>query len=256
MAASQRMGVTGTLRSALALLLAPVVGSCTSLAPNVVGWEGALSGLAGQREAIYSFRFTSDTPDGVHGQVAVHEASAAEACGRYDGAADANVDYWFLDFEFGDVVQGTYVITTSDALATKAKETTIHLLHRQNGEYTETFPALSGTVTLGASLSVGAAKSGVAVALQVHATFAALPLQQLGCSGGEAADSSVVTAQCSCRDPEGIMTTCIPNTVLDYCCPAGDGGTVTFDFSLAAQPCAAMCRAAVGLANECAAVVP
>ena len=161
-----------------------------------------------------------------------------------------------MDLQFGDVSPGIYGIVTADALATKAMSANVSLLHRKNGEYAENYPAVGGTVTLDSAPSVAAAKSGQTVTVQVHAQFALHALQQLGCNGGEAVDGSVIDTQCTCRDPEGTITTCIPDAGFNYCCPVADAETVPFDLRLEAQPCAAMCRVAVGLSDYCAAVNP
>jgi len=240
------------------LMLALFAAGCnqTGAPPADSGWQGALGRLSGQSDAIYSFRFTSAGSDGIHGQIAIHETSVADACSRYDGAADANLDYWFIDLELGDIVQGTYALTTANALDARSTAANVSLLHRKNGEYTENYPALGGTVTLDNALSIAGAGSGMPITLEVHAEFGAHPVQQVGCSGGQARDSSVIDSYCSCRDLEGVMTTCVPVSGVDYCCAVADGGVVAFDFRLAAQPCAAMCRTAVGLPDLCASVAP
>jgi hypothetical protein len=248
----------GRIGARVALVLCIPAGACSQPAPSASGsgWEGALAALKAQGTAIYSFRFTSDPPNGQHAQIAIHDASATDACARYSGAADLVSDYWFVDIELGDVAQGDYAIVTTDALGAKGMVANVTLLHRKNGEHTESYPALGGTISLQAALSPGAAKSGKTALGHVQAAFAFRPQQQVGCRGGQAADSSIVDTQCTCRDSSGNETTCVPSVGFDYCCVEMSGARVTFDFGISAEPCASMCRVATGLPDYCAMVQP
>jgi hypothetical protein len=246
----------GPVAAAASFLLVGLDCNSTGGASGDSNWQDALAQLASHGSGVYSFRFTSAPPNGMYAHFALHDTTPDEACARYSGAADSTSDYWFVDLEFGGAGSGAYSVVTSDVLDGNSMAANVSLLHRKNGAYVENYPAIGGSVTLEQAPSTEGSNAGASVTARVHATFASSPFQQVGCSGGEAADSSVVDTVCTCRDPAGATTTCVPDGGFDYCCPIDAGASVPLELVLTAQPCPGMCRVAVGFSDYCAVLNP
>ena len=221
--------------------------SSSTAPPQTSSRDPALAQLGSSGGAIYSFRLTGPYPGGAYGHVVIETSPIAEACGRY-AAPDVTDDYWFLDIELGDVVNGTYVVMTDSVTGTKGMAVNVSILHRSKGTYTGNFPATSGTVTLDSALPTGGATAGVDI--DIH--FPTEALEQLGCDGSEAKDGSRGVTSCTCVSDTGTMSTCVPDSGLNgYCCTGDGNSLVPFKAHIAAVPCPAMCRVVAGSPDYC-----
>jgi hypothetical protein len=235
--------------------------SCsTTPAANTSDWQTALHSIQGEGRAIYSFRFTGAPPDGAFFQaLLVGEGLSGLACAPDTDPSSA--DYWTLDVELGGTAEGVYDITSDDVVGTRGTKANVSLLHRQNGAYTGDYPAVTGAVTLAATASLDAAAEGRSIAIAIDAQFPSRAMDRLACQGGAPilTDGAIgpVTTSCTCRDPSGALTTCIPDDGgKGNCCINTTSTTVPFTTHVSAESCPSLCRVAVGLADFCAAVQP
>jgi hypothetical protein len=216
-------------------------------------WRASLSTLGEAGTALYSFYFTGAPPGGASPHIAVHAAGAAAACARYTGS-DQTDDYWFIDMTLSAYVPGTYSITTAESIGSPGMSANVSLLHRSAGTYAAQYPAVSGTVVLakaipfGGSLSDGGEQG--AIDIDVDLGFPIHAVQQLTCRGGQAADSSMISRSCDCRDSNGVATTCEVDSGAQDCCIDVSQGTFSIAAHYSVAPCRAMCRTAVGLAVD------
>jgi hypothetical protein len=71
--------------------------------------------------------------------------------------------------------------------------------------------------------------------------FPTHPLFEGSCHGGGPADGGPSTFECTCVDPEGKRSTCVPSDE-ETCCRDAVSSTFRIDIAFTASHCRAMCR--------------
>lgn len=219
---------------------------------SVPEWRRVVEALGQSAVSTYSFRFAGPPPEGSFFTLALHATdSSAAACQRYDlSSPSSDQDFWYIETTVNNQTSGEHVITTVPRKSGPIATANLTLLHRRNKAFVEAYDAIAGSVNIVVNPTPEAARRGDELVGHIVADFPVHPLFEEGCVGGALVDGGDAFRECTCKDPSGQRSTCVPSGE-ETCCRDPSGGTFRVSISFSATHCSGMCRVAAGAENYC-----